>query len=123
MGKQGEGARVSSGGRITGAGRAVKPKPRTGDPGDGLRRGEKKATPEREAARAWNDCWGQKTAPSAHNPLIGSNIVAEAPLAGLSFFERPDQQSYNRPIARGSFSLPAGRPPCNARASPTPKTI
>ena len=94
MGKQGEGAQVSSGGRITGAGRAVKPKPRTGDPGDGLRRGEKKATPEREAARAWNDCWGQKTAPSAHNPLIGSNIVAEAPLAGLSLadtHEHPEQ--------------------------------
>jgi hypothetical protein len=29
--------------------------------------------------------WARKTGPSAHEPLIGSRTVVEAPLAGLSF--------------------------------------
>ena len=37
--------------------------------------------------------------------------------------KRPDKQGYNSLFGWRSLFLPAGRPPCDARASPTPKTI
>ena len=63
--------------------------PRTGAPGDGLRRGKKIATPGGGQPFRVPLIGCRETRHQPHRPLIGSempvDIVAEVPLTGLSF--------------------------------------